>query len=38
MIREEIKKQRERNKQLHLQYLKERDTFKDASHLPDLGE
>ena len=36
--REEIKKQRERNKQLHLQYLKERDTFKDASHLPDLGE
>ena len=36
--REKERKERERNKKLHLQYLKERDTFKDASHLPDLGE
>ena len=36
--REEERKQRERNRELHLQYLKERDTFRDATNLPKLGE
>ena len=36
--REEIRKQRQRNKELHLQYLKDRDTFKQAKNLPDLGD
>lgn len=36
--REEERKQREKNKQLHLKYLKERDTFKKAKDLPELGD
>lgn len=36
--REEQRKQRQRNKEIHLQYLKERNTFRKADELPDLGD
>ena len=36
--REEERKQRQRLKELHEQYLKERDTFRDAKSLPKLEE